>query len=69
MNVNKKNLIGSRWHWDTNMLAFPFLCKNPAVFASKNPRILFMAKRQKARDAVRFCLRSRTEFYVLADNL
>ena len=35
------------------MLAFPFLCKNPAVFAGKNPRILFMAKRQKAQEAVR----------------
>ena len=35
-----------------NMLAFPFLCKNPAVFAGKNPRILFMAKRQKAQEAV-----------------
>ena len=50
--IAKKNLIGSRCHWDTNMLAFPFLCKNPAVFASENPRILFMAKRQKAQEAV-----------------
>ena len=40
-----------RCHWGTNMLAFPFLCKNPAVFASENPRILFMAKRQKAQEA------------------
>jgi len=42
------------------LLALPFLCKNPAVFAGKNPRILFMAKRQKAREAVLHRFRSRT---------
>ena len=37
---------------DTDMLADPFLCKNPAVFASENPRILFMANRQRRSEAV-----------------
>ena len=41
-----------RCPWGANMLVFPFLCKNPAVFAGKNPRILFMAKRQKTQEAV-----------------
>ena len=44
--------MGSRLHWGTDLLAFLFLCKNPAVFAGKNPRILFMAKRQKTQEAV-----------------
>ena len=35
------------------MLAFLFLCKNSSVFAGENPRILFMAKRQKTQEAVR----------------
>ena len=43
-----------------DMLAFPFLCKNPAVFARENPRILFMAKRQKAQEAVHTPFRLRT---------
>ena len=42
---------------------FPFLCKNPAVFASENPRILFLAKRQRRQEAVRFCLRSASQIF------
>ena len=47
-----KNMMSSRCRLGTDMLAFLFLCKNPAVFASKNPRILFMAKRQKLQECV-----------------
>ena len=50
--MSQKNLTGSRCHWGMDMLAFAFLGENPAVFAGKNPRILFMAKRQKAQEAV-----------------
>ena len=48
----------------TDLLAFAFLGKNPAVFAGKNPRILFMAKRQKAQEAVRTpCLLRQPVFF------
>ena len=50
--MSQKNLTGSRCHWGMDMLAFAFLGENPAVFAGKNPRILFMAKRQKTQEAV-----------------
>ena len=51
-----KNLTGSRWHWDTELLAFSFLCKNPAVFVNENPRIFLWLsaknfKRQPASPA------------------
>jgi len=53
----------------TDLLAFAFLGKNPAVFAGKNPRILFMAKRQKAQEAVRTpcLLRQPVFFYTTED--
>ena len=58
-----KNLTGSRWHWDTELLAFSFLCKNPAVFVNENPRIFFMAKRQKLQEAARIpCLLRPSDF-------
>ena len=50
--LSSKKLKGLPRPQVANMLAFLFLCKNPAVFASENPRILFMAKRQKAQEAV-----------------
>ena len=49
------------------MLAFPFLCKNPAVFAGKNPRILFMAKRQKAQEAVHLQFQLRPTDFIIQD--
>ena len=49
---SKKILRAPAGPGSTNMLAFPFLCKNSAVFACENPRILLMAKRQKAQEAV-----------------
>ena len=40
-----------QWHMRSRA-AFSFLGKNPAVFASENPRILFMANRQKLQECV-----------------
>ena len=48
---------------DMDVLAFPFLCKKFAVFASKNPQLLFMAKRQKAQEAVHIPFLLRTSYF------
>ena len=58
-----KNLSGFR-SVISETARFPFLCKNLAVFASENPQILFLAKRQRRQEAVRFCLRSASQIFI-----
>ena len=47
-----------------NRAAFSFLGKDSAVFVNENPRILFMAKRQKLQECVSLLSALRTSNFV-----